>query len=192
MESSIDPKLWERVRDGERVAVAQFLSQFRPLIRQRFRNAAKPALRAVTDTEDIWSTLARRMDRMCAMGAMQVASEDAFWVLVGKVLKNAIVDRARVLDRLDRATSEDEPFVRAWRDRLVGEPGEESDDAATVKLAMAELENPVDRDILTLWLTEHSHAAIGDILGLEADHVRVRWHRIRKRLQGIFDEGANS
>ncbi|MEK6703280.1 MAG: ECF-type sigma factor [Planctomycetota bacterium] len=170
-----------RVREGDRNAAGALFERYRPLIRQRCRAKIRPSLRGVTDSEDLWSTVARRFDAMMAGGGPSVESERAFWVLVGTLIEHAVVDRVRVLRRLERVNSEDEPFAATLRERL--ERRETSHESEVLDEAFRFLTQPVDRDILTLWLFEHSHKEIAQAVGMTEVGVRVRWHKIRGLLR---------
>lgn len=181
-------ELFLRVQRGDRAAAATLFDQYRPLIRQRCRASIKPSLRSVTDSEDLWSTVARRFDAMMVRGAPTLESERAFWVLVGTLIQHAVVDRVRVLKRLERATSEDEPFagiLRARLERAVSDSDPNILDTATEHLARAS-----DREILKLWLFEHSHRQIAEALGMTETAVRMRWHEIRGKLRALLDGDA--
>lgn len=180
--------LLDRVRVGDREAAALLLTRYSPLIRQRCRLRMRQALRAVTDSEDVWSTVARRFDAMLAQGGVVIESERAFWVLVGKLVEHAIVDRNRVLKRLERATDDDEPFAATLRARLVAVKPAESE-GSLIRLVDS-LPDPVDRDVVRLWLAERSHAAIGASLGLSEGAVRARWHSIRHELREVLENVA--
>jgi RNA polymerase sigma factor (sigma-70 family) len=181
--------LFERVRGGDRAAAAKIFDQYRPLIRQRCRASIRPSLRGVTDSEDLWSTVARRFDAMMVRGAPSLESERAFWVLVGTLIQHAVVDRVRVLKRLERATSEDEPFAGILRARMERDVSD-SDDSAILKTASDHLARPADREILKLWLCEHSHRQIAEALDMTESAVRMRWHEIRGKLRPILEGSA--
>lgn len=170
-----------RVREGDRNAAGALFERYRPLIRQRCRAKIRPSLRGVTDSEDLWSTVARRFDAIMAKGGPSVESERAFWVLVGTLIEHAVVDRVRVLRRLERVNGEDEPFAATLRERL--QHREVSQEGAVLDEAFHALTQPVDRDILTLWLFEHSHKEIAQAVGMTEVAVRVRWHKIRGLLR---------
>lgn len=177
--------LLERIRSGDRDAAAEMIERYKPLIRQRCRSRIKPRLRSVTDSEDLWSTVARRFDVMMIRGGLVLDSERAFWVLLGTLIDHAVVDRARVLKRLERVASEDEPFAVAMRTRL--EHDTSTAGSELLLEAMNQLPRQSDRDILTLWLFDHSHRQIADALGSTESAVRMRWHEIRGILRQSLD-----
>lgn len=174
------PELLSRVRQGDRQAAADLFTRYSRLIRQRCRARMRPGLRAVTDSEDVWATVTRRFDAMLARGGVSIASARDFWVLVAALTEHAIVDRARVLARLDRVRDDDEPFAERLRQRLVGRDGPPATDLDDL---LAAVDDPTDRDILRLWLVDRSHAEIGAALGLSEGAVRSRWHQIRRMLR---------
>lgn len=178
------PELLSRLRGGDRQAAADLFTRYSRLIRQRCRARMRPGLRAVTDSEDVWATVTRRFDAMLARGGVSIASAQDFWVLVAALTERAIVDRARVLARLDRARDGDEPFADRLRERLKGPEGPADSDLDDL---LGSVEDPTDRDILRLWLVDRSHAEIGAALGLSEGAVRSRWHLIRRLLRQTME-----
>lgn len=187
MEAS-SPELLSRVRLGDRAAAAELFTRYSGLIRQRCRQRMRPGLRAVTDSEDVWSTVTRRFDALMVKGGVTVASAREFWVLVATLTERAIVDRARVLARLDRARGEDEPFASRLRERMSARAGFSE---AELEGLVGAVEDPIDRDVVRLWLADRSHGEIGAALGLSEGAVRSRWHQIRRVLREAL-EGAAS
>lgn len=49
----------------------------------------------------------------------------------------------------------------------------------------------VDRALIILYLEENSYHEIADILGTNANNIRVRVNRIKERLKKILDEKIN-
>lgn len=50
--------------------------------------------------------------------------------------------------------------------------------------------DPVDRSIMLLYLEELPHERIASVLGISANHVGVKIHRIKKRLLSCMESGS--
>lgn len=174
------------IRSGDREAAAEILTRYRPLIRQRCRAQIGAALNSVTDSEDLWSTVARRVDTAIVRGATSFKTESAFWAFVSKLIRNAVIDRSRVLARLNRVADDDAPFAAILRERLEHEL--DALDSGVLAAAIDAIESSRDREILTQWLCERTHGQIAESLGMTEAAVRVRWHEIRQRLRTHFTE----
>ncbi|MBL0927610.1 MAG: sigma-70 family RNA polymerase sigma factor [Phycisphaerales bacterium] len=176
------------MRSGDRDAAAAFLVRFGDRIRSRVRAKLSGRVRRLFDSQDILSTVARRLDRFVLSGQLTAANEPELWALVFRLAEHAVVDKARLLRRLERVEGEDSVFASELRSRLDDEASEEGD--GLVAAALESTTDPTDRTILSLWLNDLPHAEIGRSVGLSAEAVRWRWHRIRARLQDRLRERA--
>ena len=58
-------KLISRIHGGDREAVAQYVMTLEPLIRRRISGKLGPRMRRVFDSQDIFSTVLRRVEAVC-------------------------------------------------------------------------------------------------------------------------------
>jgi len=175
--------LLARMRTGDREAAGLFLVRYGPLIRRRIRGKLSAAMRRVFDSQDILSTVGRRLDRYIRLGQLAASSEPQLWALVGKMAEAAVVDKARVFRRLSAVEAEDAPFAMRLRSRL-DDAARRSPEGVEDELASAIglITDPVDREILSLWLHGTPHTVIAEQVELSPDAVRQRWRTIRLRL----------
>ena len=178
--------LLDRMRSGDRGAAAQFMDRFAPRIRRRVRGRLRPAMRRLFDSQEILSTLARRLDLFVLGGKLTAASEAQLWSLVFTMAQNAVVDKARLFSRL-RAAENSDDFARLLDQRLEGAE-RTSEDGATIELdrVFTALEDRTDREILSLWLHDTPHHMTAQLVGLKPAAVRKRWETIRRRLQPVL------
>lgn len=179
--------LLERMRRGERAAAADFMNRFGSRLLRRVRTKLSQPMRRVFDSQDILSTLARRLDRFVSSGRLEAATEGQLWSLLQRMAEHAVVDKARVFRRLQSVETEDSGFARAMLARLRGLE-RKSEDAPEIEIdrAMRSLRDPKDQTILTLWLMGTPHATTAEQVGLSAAAVRQRWVSIRSRLRREF------
>lgn len=187
---SID-ELVLRMREGDRHAVADFVTLYGPFVRRRVRGKLGPAMRRLFDSQEILSTLSRRLDRYVRSGRVEAATEPQLWALVFRMVDAALVDKVRIIRRLRHVEGEDTDFARSLLTRL-DEAGRANDEGVelTVDAALGILPNATDRQILSLWLMGHSHRVIAEYVGLSYDATRQRWQSIRERLRSHLSEGG--
>lgn len=184
-----DAALLTRMREGDREAVGQFLTCYGPYIRRRVRGKLKPSMRRLFDSQELLSTLGRRLDRYVCTGRFTAASDPQVWALVFRILDNAMLDKERIMRRLQNVEGEDTVVARTILARI--ERAEE-DPAKGAEVELDELlrmlRTPLERQIVSLWLTGHSLRIIAEYVGLSHDAVRHRWAAIRHNLRQGLEE----
>ncbi len=182
--SPVEPAvLIRRMREGDRDAVGEFIARYGDRIRRRVRGRLSPGMRRVFDSHEILSTVARRLDELVSARQLRASEEGELWALVLRIARNAVVDKARLLERLRRAEGVDRQLAEELRAEL------ERADAARagggddrLRALVGSIEDDTDRRILEMWLREVPHVAIARALGLPAGTVRRRWAGIRATL----------
>jgi hypothetical protein len=179
--------LLPRMRGGDREAAAVFMTRYASRIRRRVRGKLSPAMRRIYDSQDILSTVSRRLDVYVRKGKLEALSEDQLWSLILRMANNAVVDKARLFRRLQQVEGSDGPLARQLEARLK-QADQHRDHGAEIEVerAVRLFDDPIDRDILTSWLVGTPHSATADAIGMSAAAVRKRWQGIRARLQERF------
>lgn len=178
-----------RIQDGDRTAAAEFITSNAPLIRRRFRHKLGRAMRRVFDSQELISTVTRRLDRMVRQGMVRASNERQMWSLVLEIAENAVVDKSRALRRLECVESEDSPFAAMVRPCLLdaGESGE----GVEIGELFESLSDPVDREILAMWLNGMSHLLASQLLDMPHATVRKRWERIKDKCRVRIESGPS-
>jgi DNA-directed RNA polymerase specialized sigma24 family protein len=180
-----------RMRQGDRDAVGEFVTLYGPFVRRRVRGKLGPAMRRLFDSQEILSTLSRRLDRYVRSGRVEAATEPQLWALVFRMVDAAMVDKIRIIRRLRHVEGDDTEFARTLLNRLQStEQAGHEEVELTVDAALGALQNATDRQILSLWLMGSSHRVIAEYVGLSHDATRKRWQSIRERLRSGFAEGT--
>lgn len=180
--SSVDPL--NRIRTGDRTAAAQFLTQNEALIRRRYRQKMGRAMRRLCDSQELVSTIARRFDKMVSSGQVRALSEGQLWALIFSIGDHALADKARILRHLERVEGPDSDVAREWRIRFARAERTAPDGMeAELDSMLRSLEQPIDRQILTMWLMGMEFQLIATELSMEQAAVRKRWERVRSRLR---------
>ena len=176
-----------RMKAGDRSAAGEFVVRYGSRIRRRVRGKLGPSIRRLFDSLEIMSTLGRRLDMYVMSGRLQVANEDQLWSLLFKMADNALIDKARLFKRLQGAEGEDSDFAYELNNRLRRlERDEDIPVEFEIDNCLRAIDNPVDRQILSLWLTGESHVSIGRIVEIAPTGVRKRWENIKSQLRNHF------
>ncbi len=184
---SRNQELIDRIRAGDRQAVAEFLSLNGPVIRQRYRRKIGKSLRRLIESCDVLASIGRRMDYLAAHGTLRLESEGQLWALIIRLGNRVVADQARLLATLHRAEAEERQWAGAVLARAERN-GKIDEDALgeALETAFAALPSEIDRSILSQWLLGNSSPVIAVTLGIEPANVRKRWERIRERLEEVL------
>ncbi|HED54465.1 MAG TPA: sigma-70 family RNA polymerase sigma factor [Phycisphaerales bacterium] len=151
-----------------------------PLIRNRIRRKLSASTRRIFDSQDLMSTLLRRVDRLASQGRLRATSQGELIKLLLQVAENALIDRARVTAKLRRVDGPDGRWAREMLNRI--EAGSDEESADVIAAAFAALTHESDRFLLTLWLRGVPHVISAQVLGISPDAARQRWQNIRATL----------
>lgn len=181
----------DQIRKGDRGAAAAFVMRHEQKIRRRYRRQLGPNMRRLFDSQELLSTVLRRLDRYVVNETIRAPSDGAIWHLVFKIADAALVDRIRVLNRLKQVRDEHQEIARQMLKRL--EPTSNNEDfAEQLDGLLRSLPCPTDREIVSLWLGGASLNQISEILQITPAATRKRWERIRVgfREQLLSSEGV--
>jgi len=179
--------LLQRMRGGDRGAAATFVTRYDARIRRRIRGKLSPAMRRIFDSQEILSTVGRRLDMFVRSGRLEATSEDQLWALVFRMAHNAVIDKARVFHRLQEVEDEDGQFAQHFYSRLRQAERDRREGAEIeIERALKLFDDHIDREILSLWLVGASHNVIAENVDLAPTAVRKRWQKIRTKLHKCF------
>lgn len=183
-------ELLARMRAGDRDAAASFLVNYGDLIRRRVRGKLGASVRRMFDSMDILSTIGRRFDRYVRDGKLQAVDEPQLWALLFRMAEAAVIDKVRIVKRLQIAEGEDGAIARELLQRIEAAENR-ADEGAEIVLekALAALRTDDDRTVLTLWLADWPLFRIAEAMGITPAAARQRWHSIRILLKQKLDDG---
>jgi hypothetical protein len=84
-----------RMQRGDREAAAEFLALYRPLLMRRLRGQMTHSVRRLWDSDDLYSTLGRRLDALVLQGRIDTASTPQLIEYLVRIGENAVKDRTR-------------------------------------------------------------------------------------------------
>lgn len=176
--------LLEKMRDGDREAAALFVFRYGPRIRRRIRGKLGPAMRRIFDSQDIMSSVGRRLDAFIRGRKLTAKNEEELWGLVHRIASRVLIDKARVFYHVQETEGEDSDFAYMLAGRL--REAERSSTAGTgieLERVFELVGDQTDGTILFHWLQGKSYGTIGKIVNLTPANVRKRWERLKVRLR---------
>jgi hypothetical protein len=178
------------MRGGDRAAAAVFITRYGDRVRRRVRGKLNPAMRRVFDSQEILSTVGRRLDSYVRSGQLEADTVGQLWALVFRMTENAVVDKGRIFQRLRRTEGEDSVFAATLSRRL--REAEQRDPVGAeieVETALRSFDDGIDRQILAMWLAGTPLKEIAIVVERSPEAVRQRWRGIRADLQRRFAGG---
>lgn len=169
--------MWEN-REQLAAFVLEHSDRVRAIARRKIRTSARSAF----GSEDVLSTVLRRLDVLAAEGLVRAKSEAQLWALVRSVAENVSLERVRLLESTLNRTGEDADF---WSQIHRDFRRTKRDEGAFVRLyeLLLMLENQDQRQLFMLRLRGASHKVIAQQLGITSDAVRQRWHAVVVQLR---------
>lgn len=168
-----------------RQAVANYILTHQERIRAIARRKLTTTTRRVFDSEEVLSSVMRRLDSMAARGTLLPHSEAELWALVEAITKNTAVSKTRLIERTRNLLTEDGLYAYELLRRL---NACETDDEATllVQRMLLSLKEGADRRLVVLRLQGANHRAAADLLRTTEAATRQRWTKVRKELLERF------
>lgn len=192
MADAVLPGLVQRIQGGDRAALADFVMQNAPMIRRRIAGKLGTQMRRLYDSQEILSTVLRRLDRHLAQRELRAATEDQLWALIMATARTSIIDKARIVERLRRSDSEDVAIARAFAQAVPAPDDSMSDDVDDTVMARCfdALESDDDRKLMWFWLTGVELRSCCEMVGVSYETGRKRWQRIRARLAEVMERAS--
>jgi DNA-directed RNA polymerase specialized sigma24 family protein len=170
-----------------RGAIAEYVLEHGQRVRAIARRKLTRATRAVHDSEEVLSSVLRRLDGMAAEGRLQPASEQELWALIAVIARNTAVSKTRLIEIAQTLLTDGGPFAYEMVRRLNACRGDEEATVLMYRL-MASLPDATDRQVFGLRYRGAGHAAIGGLLGISEDAARKRWSAVCRKLFDAFGE----
>lgn len=180
----------EQFDPRDREAIAGRLIELAPLIRRRIQNKLSGNDRRLFDTQDLLSTILRRVDTLIAKGTLRATTDRELVSLVLTMLDNSLVDRHRLLSRVKKAESKDGVWA-SWA-RVHAKSDVSNNATDTLSEIFESIESAEDRLLLSLRLSGATHAMIAEIIEISPDACRQRWVSLKQRIaSGLPNDAAS-
>lgn len=176
-----------RFQNGDMEVVADFLDRYGDLLRAHYRRKIGRSMRRLVDSQDLLSTIARRLCMRVKASKIRAVNTKQLWALIYRIGDGALVDRVRIIERLRSLEEVNSPFVNDLRQRLDREDTNTDADFADELNQMCQaLHTDADRYILVQWLNGEPLADIAEELDMKAPMIRKRWQRIRETIRAYL------
>ncbi len=183
--------LLARIREGDREAAALFATRYAPMLRRRFAGQLGPRMRRIFDSHDLMSTVVRRFDGYVQRADIQARTAVQLRVLLSQIAQTAIIEKIRVVERLQRVEGPDSEVARMVLRRIESLERRGMDGLdVTVDELLARTPGRENQQLLWLWLAGRDLVDIAAYLGISPDAVYKRWRRLRRTLREAFPEEA--
>lgn len=178
----------EPAREAQRLWAAERMLELAPLVRNRLRRKLDGGARRLFDSQDLMSTVLRRVDRLAAEGRLRAQSDEELISLLFRVSDRVLIDRYRVLGKLRRVEGEDSEWAQSLLTRLDRATDETGKEMLTE--IFQSLESADDRILFSLWLRDVPHVVIAQTMGISPEAARQRWSVLRRRLAAYGAQGG--
>lgn len=164
----------------DRDAVARLLMEQRAVIRRRVSRMIPASARALFDTDEVFSTICRRLDQMMASGHVEFRSSDAPLRMAQVVGRRIVATRWR--DWVTWLRHRERPALRPRGEEGLDAPDiSESPEHASVVGALEGLSSQ-DHALLQARLAGASWDQVARMLGITSGAARQRLQAIRLKL----------
>lgn len=157
--------------------------------RDRIRAIARTRLtqgaRAVFDSEDVLSSVARRLDGLFQRGQLRIEREDELWALIATIAMNEATSKTRLVERARSLLRDDAAFAQILLDRFAVCEDDEDADATVLRMA-GSISDGDDRHMFLLRLRGATHRAIAGALGISEAAARQRWVQLVRALESRY------
>lgn len=166
-----------------RIQIAEFLIRNRDLILARLRRKlrAVQAARDVADTNDLFGSLAFRLDRAASRNQIRAATDAQLWAFVLSTSHNLVMESGRAAARLRRLSGYYGDLLRQTAATMEG--AEEADANASLNRLAAPLVAKPDRELFLLKVRGLPNRVVAQLLGQQEDSIRQRWSRLCRALR---------
>lgn len=168
--------------------VARFVMINQAAIRELARSKLTAITDGVLDSEEVFASVVRRLDRLATRGGVRPRSEAELWALVRTVTTNTAIEKNRLVVRARALVDNEGVYAQQLLLRL--EACTTDDEAMLLVHRMALLlPEAADRQVLFLLLRGASFPAIAVALRCTEPAARKRWSRLKTSLEERFDHG---
>lgn len=174
---------------GDTPALRELLAEYvlanEGLIRQQARRKLAAWSRQSQDSEDVLSSVLRRVDLLAAQGRFWANDANDIMALILTVTRNTAVTKVRLATQAKRLLADGGKYMTALREHVNRCQGDD-EAAILVSRMLLSLDNADQRQYLELRLRGATHRAAAQVLGISDEAARQRWGVIVKNLRVLF------
>jgi hypothetical protein len=182
--AAMDPerRIWQREE------LAQFILARRDRIRGLVRRRIGQQTRRFEDSEDIFSSVMRRADRLLAEGRLRPCDERELWGLIERIALNNSIDKNRLMQRLARIRSEDGDYASVLQQRVAACRSDEETQDLILRVALWLTDD--EQELWFVRLRGGSHQLSAARFRISVEAVRQRWSALLRRITDRIAQGG--
>ena len=175
--------LLAKARSGDKAALTLLAEEYEPQVRLVARARLGLALRPYLDSVDLVQSVHRSLMMGLRNDLYDVASPDRLIALAVTIVRRKVARQWRRYRRQQRMDSPDSPDLADLVVSLsTSDPAEVAALQDQTNRLFAEM-NDADRQLIELRLEGYTTAEVARRLGCDSEMLRVRLHRLRRRLK---------
>lgn len=189
------PTLMALASQGNSAALATLVKRYEPEVRMAARVMLGPALRPYLDSVDLVQSVHHSVLKGLQRDRFEISQPEQLLALALTIVRRKVARHWRKVRRQLRSETNPTPISEQGGEGLASLSSPQSDPTAPAQFddQMAHLQrllDPTERKLIEMRLLGHSTAEVARSLGLDADVLRVRLHRLRVRLRssGLLDD----
>lgn len=189
------PALMAQASKGNSAALATLVKRYEQEVRMAARVMLGPALRPYLDSVDLVQSVHHSVLKGLQRDRFEISQPEQLLALALTIVRRKVARHWRKVRRQLRSESNSTP-ISEHGEGLANLSSPQSDDPtapAQFDDQLAHIQrmlDPTERKLVEMRLLGHSTAEVARTLGLDADVLRVRLHRLRVRLRasGLLDD----
>jgi hypothetical protein len=183
------PDYWPLPGRPHRAAIAEYVlgnkERVCAIARQKIPRSTRPTL----DSEEILSSVLRRLDLMVVRNTLRPHSEAELWGLIEAIIHNTTISKSQLIATARKHLTEGGPFAYEFLRRLNTCRDDDEAGVLVTRMLMS-LRKAEDRQLFCLIYRGAAHKAAAAFLGISEQASRQRWMAVRRDLEARFAEGA--
>ncbi|MCB9845679.1 MAG: sigma-70 family RNA polymerase sigma factor [Phycisphaeraceae bacterium] len=183
--NSLNSNAGDSGRFLSREELASFVLERREQIRAIARAKLPRGVRSVFDSEDVVSTVLRRVDGMIQSGALRARTFMELESLIGVVAENVSITKSRLVEIARHRRLDNESIWEMLEHRAERCAGNEEAAGLLFKM-LGSLDGADQRQMFLLRFRGASHRVVARQLGIAEDACRKRWSTVCQSLNERF------
>jgi RNA polymerase sigma factor (sigma-70 family) len=179
--------LMEQAQQGKEAAIAKICRYYEPIVRVTARFRLGPALRPHFDSVDLVQSVHRSLIVGLRAGKFDISSPNKLIALANAMVQRKIGRKWRKASRQHRLSGNnfDSSSVEFGLQSLIALDNEHSVEIRDQIAELCKHLSAEERTMLELRLAGLNSIEVAEQMGLHPVAIRVRWTRLRKRLESI-------
>jgi hypothetical protein len=182
------PDYWPLPHRPHRAAIAEYVLSNRERVCAIARRKIPAGTRQAIDSEEILSSVLRRLDLMVVRNTLRPHSESELWGLIETIIHNTTISKSQLIATARKHLTEQGPYAYEFLKRLNTCRDDDEAGVLVTRMLMS-LKKAEDRQLFCLIHRGASHKAAGAFLGVSEPASRQRWMSVRRELEERFVGG---